>query len=92
MTRKTLGVERVAFHGITRRQEALLMFVAKPRIADEVGMLGDPKDVFGREVVPAMRAGDPGLQGSASGQTLLSLQRKATLQTTLALSQRPPGA
>ena len=44
--------------GKPRGQDPLLMLGAEPRIAQQIGMLGDPQNAFRRELLPAMGAGD----------------------------------
>ncbi len=45
-----LGVDRVAFQRVPAGQEPLLALRAQERIAEQVDVLRDPQDFFGRKV------------------------------------------
>ena len=55
---KALSVDGFARDRKPRGQEPLLMLGTEPRIAQQVGVLGDPEDAFRRELLPAVGAGD----------------------------------
>ena len=60
MAWKPFGVDGFAADGEARGQETLRLIRAQAMIAQQIGMLGDPQQLLGSELLPAVRAGRPG--------------------------------